>query len=305
MSEQRVRDLINSPRRLHALLADRPRWHRICAALDALGDTQLAVDEYLAGHVKATSAGLVYLALYGILQVLIVQQDALKELADALKLNLDLPETLGRVREARNASTGHPTSYRHGKYSNTINRSSMSLGGFELYRWAREGEPEIIDIRVADLAREQREVIALLLEVAAVALETEEREHRERWRGDPLVPKLAEGITFAFQKLSEGLRNAPEPGMGAWGLVAIEERLARFRDALAQRGLLGAYPSSIDPMLAELEYPIGRLKEFLGGRSSPYSREDMEIFVSYVGQKIREVEAGAAEIDAEYASDVI
>ena len=305
MSEQRVRDLINSPRRLHALFADRPRWHRICAALDALGDTQLAVDEYLAGHVKATSAGLVYLALYGILQVLIVQQDALKELADALKLNLDLPETLRRVREARNASTGHPTSYHHGKYSHTINRSSMSLGGFELYRWAHEGEPEIIDIRVADLAREQREVIALLLEVAAVALETEEREHRERWRGDPLVPKLAEGITYAFQKLSEGLRNAPEPGMGAWGLVAIEERLTRFRDALGQRGLLGAYPSSIDPMLAELEYPIARLKEFLGGRSSPYSRADMEIFVSYVGGKIREVEAGAAEIDAEYASDVI
>jgi hypothetical protein len=263
------------------------------------------VDEYLAGHVKATSAGLVYLALYGILQVLIVQQDALKELADALKLNLDLPETLRRVREARDASTGHPTSSRHGNYSHTINRSSMSLGGFELCRWAHEGEPEIIDIRVADLAREQREVIARLLEVAAVALETEEREHRERWRGDPLVPKLAEGITFAFQQLSEGLRNAPEPGMGAWGLVAIEERLARFRDALGQRGLLGAYPMSIDPMLTELEYPIGRLKEFLGGRSSPYSREDMKIFVSYVGQKIREVEAGAAEIDAEYASDVI
>jgi hypothetical protein len=273
--------------------------------LDALGDTQLAADEYLAGHVNATSTGLVYLALYGILQVLVVQQDALKELADALKLNRDLPETLRLVREARNASTGHPTSYRHGKYSNTINRSSMSLGGFELYRWAHEGEPEIIDIRVADLAREQREIIALLLEDAALALENEEREHRKRWRGDPLVPKLAEGITYALQKLSEGVRDAPDPGMGAWGLVAIEERLDKFRDALGQRGLLGAYPMSIDPMLAELEYPIGRLREFLGGRSSPYSRADMEIFVSYVRQKIREIEAGAAEIDAEYASDAI
>jgi hypothetical protein len=305
MSEQRVRDLINSPRRLHALLADRPRWHRVCAALDTLGDTELAVEEYLAGNVKAASTGLVYLALYGILQVLIVQQDALKELADALKLDLDLPETLRHVREARNASTGHPTSFRHGKYSNTINRSSMSLGGFELYRWAHEGEPEIIDIRVDDSAREQREVIALLLEDAAVALENEEREHRKRWRGDPLVPKLAEGITYALQKLSEGVRDALDPGMGAWGLVAIEERLDKFRDALGQRGLLGAYPMSIDPVLTELEYPIARLREFLGGRSSPYSRADMEIFVSYVRQKVREVEAGAAEIDAEYASDAI
>ena len=263
------------------------------------------MEEYLAGNVKASSTALVYLALYGILQVLVVQQDALKELADALKLELDLPETLRHVREARDASTGHPTSYPHGQYSNTIDCSSMSLSSFELYRWAREGEPEIIDMRVADLAREQREVIARLLENAAVALEDEEREHRRRWRGDPLVPTLAEGITYAFHELSAGVRNAPDPGMGAWGLMAVEERLDKFRNALGQRGLLGAYPMSIDPVLTELEYPIARLREFLGGRSSPYSRADMEIFVSYVRQKVREVEAGAAEIDAEYASDVI
>lgn len=59
--------------------------------MDALGDTQIAMDEYSAGRLTADSHGALYLAVYGILQILYVQQDAARDLASALGIGLELP----------------------------------------------------------------------------------------------------------------------------------------------------------------------------------------------------------------------
>lgn len=101
MAEQRVRDLVNSPRRSLALRSEVPRWNKVTSALDTIGDTDLAVDAYLQGRVEASDHGLLYLAIYGILQVLLVQQDALPDLADGLGLQLELPPALLEIREVR------------------------------------------------------------------------------------------------------------------------------------------------------------------------------------------------------------
>ena len=305
MPEQRIRDLINSPRRLHALLSDRPRWNRVCAALDTLGDTQLAIDAYVAEEISPKGAGPLYLVLYGILQVLYVQQDALKDLAGALNRALEIPQALRDIRDARNASIGHPTFYRYGAYSNTINRSSMSVAGFELYKWPQDGDPEITYINVSELARQQTDLVRRSLEEAAMALEEEERDHRKQWRRDPLAPKLDDGIGYAFEKLSEGVRRPDEPHMARWGLQTIEERIEKFKEALDQRGLLGAYPMSIDPILEEVEYPIARLGQYLDGKRDGFGPADAEIFVYFLRSKLDELLRLARELDEDYASDTV
>src|SRR5205809_356036 len=106
----RIRDIVNSARRRHALLQDRQRWLRLASAMDVIGDTQLAIRAYLDEPIKTIrSTGWSYLIVYGILQVLYVQQDAAKTLATCLNLPFELPAEIVNTRDIRNDSIGHPT----------------------------------------------------------------------------------------------------------------------------------------------------------------------------------------------------
>ena len=125
-AEQKIRDIVNSPRRHRALKRNRQRWFQLCAAMDAIGDTQLAVRTYL-DELKDgdESHGWSYIVVYGILQVLYVRQDAAKALANCLNVKLELPEDLEAIRESRNdaairvaeARSFHALRFRHRAFS--------------------------------------------------------------------------------------------------------------------------------------------------------------------------------------------
>jgi hypothetical protein len=122
----RIRDIVNTPRRRYALMENRQRWLQLCSAMDAIGDTQLAVRAYLDQPMKEVeSDGWSYLVVYGILQVLYVQQDAAKMLAGCLKLPFELPDELVNIREIRNDSIGHAAG--RGAF---ISRITLSQDGF-------------------------------------------------------------------------------------------------------------------------------------------------------------------------------
>ncbi len=78
--EDKIRDFINHPRRQKPLLRDKPKWHILTSGLDVLGDTQLAIAAYLSAK-PTKDAGTCYLLMYGVLQVLFVQQDAARNIA--------------------------------------------------------------------------------------------------------------------------------------------------------------------------------------------------------------------------------
>ena len=104
-AEQKIRDIVNSPRRHRALMRNRQRWFQLCASMDAIGDTQLAVRTYLDELREGDeSHGWSYIVVYGILQVLYVQQDAAKTLANCLNLKLELPEELDFDTQSRGQS---------------------------------------------------------------------------------------------------------------------------------------------------------------------------------------------------------
>jgi hypothetical protein len=94
--ESQIRDFITAPRRQAHLLKNNAFWAMLCSSLDIIGDTELAIEAYLAGEKKAQESeqsaktpqnlGDHYLILYGILQVLFVQQDAVKHLAESLAI---------------------------------------------------------------------------------------------------------------------------------------------------------------------------------------------------------------------------
>ena len=104
-----VRELVNRTRRISILHDDFNTWLTICSAMDVLGDTSLATSSYGSLAKKSKSDGASYLIIYGILQVLFVQQDAARTIADTLSVQLDTPTELLSIREIRNLSVGHPT----------------------------------------------------------------------------------------------------------------------------------------------------------------------------------------------------
>ena len=77
--ERQIRDFINQARRQHALLKDSGAWNQLCSSLDVIGDTELAFDAYDEAP-DTDDAGATYILVYGVLQALVLQQDAVRHL---------------------------------------------------------------------------------------------------------------------------------------------------------------------------------------------------------------------------------
>ncbi|MGH9428047.1 MAG: hypothetical protein ACRD2L_17330 [Terriglobia bacterium] len=131
--QQQIRGFINSPRKQSGLLRDSAGWNKLCSALDVIGDTELAIDAYLTRQ-PTSDVGESYLIVYGILQVLLTQQDAVKHLCESLSIKVAFPKALQRIREIRSNAVGHPMEGRENKASksNFIQRVSLSERGFTL-----------------------------------------------------------------------------------------------------------------------------------------------------------------------------
>ncbi len=82
-------------------------WSKLWTAVDNIEDTQLAIEEF------TSLQNFSRLAIYGLLQSLVVQQDGLRHLEEAIKIKVPNFKTkypeLHRIRKIRNETIGHPT----------------------------------------------------------------------------------------------------------------------------------------------------------------------------------------------------
>ncbi|MGC2698028.1 MAG: hypothetical protein WA738_19755, partial [Candidatus Angelobacter sp.] len=134
---------------------------RNCSSLDVIEDTQLAIDSYFSESVAA-SEGACYTKVYGILQVLYVQQDAVRHLFESLGCKFENP-ALRRVRDIRNRAVGHPTKMEKKKNLSFhfISRATLTQERFQLIS-ELEGSPDkyedveirnLIDIQGSEMKR--------------------------------------------------------------------------------------------------------------------------------------------------------
>lgn len=85
-------------------------WYTLTVALDTLGDSCSALI-YFENEGIGTSTGEKYLRLYGVLQAIILQQDAINHLYRLFtenKLTIEDTSAWAKIREVRNMATGHP-----------------------------------------------------------------------------------------------------------------------------------------------------------------------------------------------------
>jgi hypothetical protein len=181
-AEQRLRDAVNDPCNLSTLVQSQA-WSNLCAAMDLIGDTTEALNAYPAAAQRAADNGSAYLLIYGVLQALYLQQDAVTTIRRSAGLPPDwMSPELQTIREIRNATAGHPQQ-RHDGRAHSIVRAFISPAGFLMYTF-RQDEEEFRDewVRLPSLISEMERGIVRALDEVSEALEARQRAQSCRCR---------------------------------------------------------------------------------------------------------------------------
>ena len=144
-----------------------PRWNQFRSSLDAIRQTHRAIEAYNHSNGDLTEDQR-YLAIYGLLQALVVQQDAMCHLSEALQtkpVHMNRHKRLEEIRNIRNWTVGHPTKIdRYNTHSHhAIQRPQLGRGGFSLYSAFDDGREQYTYVPLLQLARLQRQVVSRLL----------------------------------------------------------------------------------------------------------------------------------------------
>ena len=95
----RMRDTVNAPRRHYSLIQQRNDFLLVCSAMDIIGDTIMALRSYVGRD--HDDQGQAYLEIFGVLQALTVQQDAVRQLHRILTGTcLDLEATSADIKKS-------------------------------------------------------------------------------------------------------------------------------------------------------------------------------------------------------------
>lgn len=141
-------------------------WNILGISMDTIGDATLAV-EYFKETGVGQEVGENYLKLYGLLQAIYLQQDAIKFLFRVIKKCFDeknelsdwsvyQKESWNELRSYRNLSVGHPIENKTFKRGRTkrasISQITISSDGFQLVIWdGVTGSDQFQDIQLKDL----------------------------------------------------------------------------------------------------------------------------------------------------------
>jgi hypothetical protein len=310
-----IRALINGPRKQAALLREHKIWGMLCSSLDVIGDTECALAAYLAGsnsqgdkndpHIES---GNLYLTFYGVLQVLFVQDDAVKHLYKSLGFTRSPNSTVDAIRETRNDAVGHPTNRdrERGKKVDPsfffISRPTLSRWGCQLLTFRSDGTSDFRSLHVRKMVEDQREAVKTWLNEVITHLKAQEMAHREQFKGKKLTEAFPETIGYYHEKISETIAGTGQlpRSSGAELLELIRGAVELFKAELAARGAADAF-ETVNRVVEEIAYPMGELLGFLqNAPESTLNEKDAEIFHFYLYNKIKQLISMAREIDADY-----
>lgn len=303
--ERKVRDRINRNRTQNQLLGRTGDWNKLCSALDIVGDTEQALDAYLKQPESATT-GVCYLHVYGALQALQLQQDAVEHICKALRIAPKMSPKLPHIREIRSSAVGHPAMQKENKAvkSSFIVQTSLSQHGFTLTTTYSDGRPysrRHIDVR--RLAAEQRAVLRDVLTDVVQKLDEAEMRHRAAHRDEKLEAVFPETLSYGFSKIFEAISGSEHVAFGAAYVERVSEILADFRQRLEKRGEWGLH-EGVAYHYDLLQYPVAELRAFLSdSATSELNEKDAYIFCSFIREEMKNLQQIAREIDEQYAEN--
>lgn len=302
--EQALRDLINIPRRHARLCADRAKFNQLCSALDVLGDTQLAIDAYL--HLSDTAQGDadLYLSTYGVLQALVLQQDAVAHVADSLRLPYAPDAGLKEIREVRNNAAGHPT--RRGRAPghafNHVVRISLSPRSLTLLTFDANGKMAVQEIDTHHLIARQRALLEADMARIVDAERQREAAHRERFTDNALLVAFGQGYDYPIEKIAQAITAAGPSALGLISLDVVAEMLDRFEEGLHERGELPAMADVFDGDARPARCSIAKLRLHLDG-TPDLDSHDALAHLTLLRDKLERLRGLAQNLDEAYKTD--
>lgn len=304
--QDRIRGFINDPRRQEALLRDSETWNSLCSALDVIGDSEAGIQWYLdASQWSDTGEG--YVRLYGLLQILQVQQDAAEFICQCFRVPFPKSDVLNRVATIRNLSIGHPVRTKANKIVSAgfIARASMGKSGFDLHVAKSIGRGEIHRVDVLALAETQRAELGRVLTSVVDHLKKDEGEHRAMFRSIKLAEIFHPTIDWMMGHILTGVdvSSAYEDWhrrpLAHADLTMIRDMVNLFQKRLEERGLwIGG---GWEWRYKYLNHVFDALIEYTANPdSSRINGRDAYVFANFLDAELKELRKSAAEIDAEY-----
>jgi len=302
---QEIRDLINEPRKQFNLLKNLKFWHQLCSSLDVICDSDLAIDAYINSDFDKDD-GEKYLRLYGVLQALFLQQDAVSNLCESLALQNDLTShpNLKEIRDIRNDSIGHPT--KRGNYKSYHFLSRVTKSRFQLISDYENDRTTIRDISVIDLINEQRKYLPEILKKVINGLKAEEKAHKEKFKMEKLEAVFPGILSYSLEKIFENIGKLDRAQLGLMHVKLVKDDMDKLKESLQKRGIEIDTYDSIKIIYKLLEYPITELERYFdrltAKEESRINDKTAEIFTYFIRDQLSQLTEIVKEIDEEYSS---
>jgi len=183
------------------LLSDKKKFNKCYSAIYLLEDIAETFDSYKKCDESQITLGTKYLMIYGVLEALYMQQQALNDLLISLDYEeIDYPKEhpdLYHIRNVRNDVAGHPTSRSSVQYTTYLSRLDLSIKKIK-YEESKDGR--FIDFDILSNIDKQEKFVKYKLEELLDKLKQEKKEHIEEYKDDKLTDCFKMFI-YAYEKI--------------------------------------------------------------------------------------------------------
>lgn len=297
-----IRDFCNHPWKRGQLFQDRTKLNKLWASLDAIENSQLAIDHYLdMPDFTAVNGG--YLYIYGLMQALFIQQDALSSLSIVLfdtiiDFQVEYPE-LYKIRELRNNSIGHPTNRRDNKSFHYIGRDRLNRGQFTLVSFFPKDKEDIKieNIKTAECIGIQDKLVQDILEKTMKNLQSNFDIHKNRFKNHKLSDFIEKDFHYEFTKLYENIGKEYLPAKGCFNI--IREAYENIKKGITDRYFSLEAQMGVIDTVKTLDYLFNRLERDLITHKITDEFE-LHIFIDALKSNFEEFQKIINEIDKEF-----
>ncbi len=298
--EKRIRDLVNHPWKLQTLFEDKSKWNKLCASMDVIGDTQIAINDFFSLPSFSSNTG-GYLFLYGLLQAFFLQQDAINHLSEALfnkqiDWKNDYPD-IYHVRELRNDSIGHPTKRGSDKSFHFIARYSISNGMFRLMSYYSDLNKHLYrDVNIQELKEKQENSVIEILDNVIELMEKEYEEHKKQFTNNK-ISELTNGIGYSISKVYEGIYN--NYPLAEMNFSIIKTTINTIKKEIENRYGKFSALKGVEDVIRRIDHIIQRMDRWIN-ENNLLNNNDAEVFMDSFSDRFKELERMLIEIDDEF-----
>lgn len=288
-------------------------WNQFCVALDTIADTCFAIENF-----KKNSEDLFiknsYLIVYGVLQALYIQQDAVNFLKKALfgnDNNIDWNSKkyseLDKIRQVRNETVGHPVKKgeknKKSKYiddeitSCTIDRSTLTKDGLRYTLWMYS-KTESKTIKFSEIIDLQDKYLSAELELIMKKMQKEEKQHKKNFKGEKLADYLNKeslynvSLIYGFQSNDHLAWPSFDYHYTQYKKVrkGLEARYGKMENTLRIPGT--------EMVIKKLDYIFSKIESLKN--TGKFDNYELEIYIDALDTGLNELKTHLMEVDKEF-----